>query len=158
MPKLALVTDFRTLPEARDYLGLANSRITELEGIESSLLAAKPEDSTPYKDLLQRFNTLTSESGTMAGRAVLAEAKNLEVQGKLTTAEADLATAKGTITTMTAEVPEKANARAIEILAARGLSPLQLGLGDPDKPEKQAGLKGRDRVAAAWQKIGDKAA
>lgn len=142
----------RTLPEARTELASADAQIKVLDGqilakdTEIAANAPKLVLADQAAGLQTKVTSLTAGLEAMTTRATAAETKVTDLTGKMTTAEAK-------VTDFDAKVETAASSKAIDLLAAKGLAPLAIKEKPPGaKSEIDPTLKGRDRVAAAFNK------
>lgn len=141
----------RTLPEARTEITNASAEITRLE---AELTKAKetpadaPDVTKLQKDLVDMTTRAETAEATVADVTPKLEAatkKIGEIEPKLTEATEKIATFDKTL-------EAKSKEKAIQILGAKGLSPIELGLVDAqgEKPDRSK-LKGTAKVAAAFK-------
>lgn len=140
----------RTLPEARTEIELGQAEITRLDGeltaekdktanidvvkLQADLLAATTRADTADATVGTQKQTIETHEATIKLQKTDIEARDKtlgENKVKLDSFDADVKT------------------KAIELLAAKGLSPMKLGI-DLQGEKTTSDLKGRNRIAAAY--------
>ena len=144
----------RTLPEARTIIEAGNAQLTEMENkvvvadqkiIDAEARATKAEEKLAAET--KRATDAEAKVADLEGKVTAAEQKAIDAEAKATKAAAD---ADAKVKDFDSKVEATAKTKAGEILAARGLAPLELGMsgGKPEGTE----LKGTARAAAAFKK------
>lgn len=133
-------------------IGTANARIEELETENAKLKdesrIANENASTVAAEAERLKADNVSKAATIASHATILAAKDAEIAGLKT----ELTAAKAMVTDFDSKVNNSASAKALEICAAQGVSPVKGGKPSdtPAKPkEATEGLTGMDRIRAS---------
>lgn len=151
---MKLNLEAKTLPEAKIELSKAQ---TELDAQDVKIKNLEAEAKQPDPEAQQRIEAEQKAKDDAIGKLQTAESRisTLEAEAKTNKDNTDrltkeLGDAKAKLGTFDEDVKKATNKAAIDLLASKGISPIQLGLTSDTPTPKNSGLTGRSRLAAAW--------